>query len=560
MKTKNLIIIMLVLVVALSTISAVVAEDVSTYPVTTYPTISTYPVTMYTTLDTPTVSNPIGGQEGYYAISSSPSGAMASVDATNVGLTPTTATVYVTGTPGHTITVTMDGYQTWSKYYSGNPPAGGTVSVNAQLIPIPVTLPATPPPGGEKGYYSIQSSPSGSTVTFDNKYVGTTPVTVDVSTTGTPGHTIVVSATGYQSWTQQVSGNPAAGETVQIFASLTPVQQFGNIYVSSSPSGATAILDNGQDSLVTSGTFYNVAPGWHNVQVSTPGYQVYSNSNVQVTSGGTTNVYASLVPVTQSGSLSISSTPKGAGLYIDNIYKGETNQIVGGLYAGPHTVVLKMAGYQTFTNTYSVNAGQTTYASVTMVPLQNPSTGDLLVTSSPSGAAVYLNGNYQGVTTSSGGPLDITDLTAATYTVLLKKSGYQDYTTTVKIVAGQTAQVAATLQTSGTQPAGTASAEILSTPEGADVYINNVYKGVTPLELQNVPIGSTQTYTVMIKLDGYSPYTTSGKIAPGQSVQINAALSPVATPAPTQPLSPVSVLTALGMCCVAVFLFGRKRG
>ena len=136
-----------------------------------------------------------------------------------------------------------------------------------------------------------------------------------------------------------------------------------------------------------------------------PGYQVYSNNNVQVTSGGTTNVYASLVPVVQSGSLSISSIPKGAGLYIDNIYKGETNQIVGGLYAGPHTVVLKLAGYQTFTNTYSVNAGQTTYASVTMVPLQNPSTGDLLVTSSPSGAAVYLNGNYQGVTSQPGARL-----------------------------------------------------------------------------------------------------------------------------------------------------------
>ena len=59
------------------------------------------------------VNQPIGGdQEGYYAISSTPSGAMASVDGTNVGLTPTTATVYVTGTPGHTIMVTMDGYQT----------------------------------------------------------------------------------------------------------------------------------------------------------------------------------------------------------------------------------------------------------------------------------------------------------------------------------------------------------------------------------------------------------------------------------------------------------------
>jgi len=533
MKTKNLIMIMLVFLVALATLTFVGAES---------------------------VMNPIGGEEGYYDISSSPSGAMASVDGTNVGSTPTTATVYVTGTPGHTITVSKEGYQPWAKYYSTNPPAGGHVSVYAQLVAIPVTLPVTPPPGGEKGYYSIQSTPTGS-ITFDNKYVGTTPVTVDVSTSGTPGHTIVITATGYQSWTQSVTGNPAAGQTVNIYAQLTPVQpQGGNIYVGSSPQGATAILDNGQDSLITPGTFYNVAPGWHNVRVTMPGYQTYSDSNIQVTNGGTTNVFANLVRTVQSGSLSISSIPKGAGLYVDNIYQGETNQIVGGLAVGSHTVTLKLAGYQTFTNTYGVNSGQTTYASVTLVPVQNPSTGDLLVTSSPSGAAVYLNGNYQGVTTSSGGPLDITDLTAATYTVVLKKSGYNDYTTTVKIVGGQTAQVAATLQSSGTPPSGTVSAEIFSTPEGADVYVNNVYKGVTPLNFQNVPLDTTQTYTVTIKMDGYTPYTTSGKVTPGQSVQINAALSPVATPVPTQPLGTMSVLSALGICSVAVFLFRRKTG
>jgi hypothetical protein len=533
MKNQNLIMIMLVFAVALATVSSVGAES---------------------------VSNPIGGDQGYYYIASIPSGATASVDGTDVGTTPTTATVYVTGSPGHTIVVTMDGYQTWTQYYQTNPPAGGTVTVTAQLKPIPVTLPTTSGPGGQKGYYSIQSTPSGSSVTFDGKYVGITPVTVDVSTTGTPGHTIVVTATGYQTWTQSVTGNPAAGQTINIYASLTPVPpQGGNIYVASSPSGATAVLDDGQDSLVTPGTFYNVAPGWHNVQVSMPGYQVYSNNNVQVTSGGTTNVYASLVPVVKSGSLSISSTPKGAGLYVDGIYQGETNQIVGGLAVGSHTVNLKLAGYQSFTNTYSVNSGQTTYVSVTLVPVQNPSTGDLLVTSSPSGAAVYLNGNYQGVTTSVGSPLDITGLTPATYTAVLKKSGYKDYTTTVGIVAGQTAQVAATLQASGTQPSGTVNAEILSTPEGADVYINNAYKGVTPLEFQNVQIDPTQTYTVTIKLDGYTPYTTSGKLTPGQSIQINAALTPVVTQTPTKsPISPLSVLSALGICCVAVFLFMRK--
>lgn len=420
--------------------------------------------------------------------------------------------------------------------------------------------PVMPEPGEQKGYYNIQSSPTGS-VTFDGRYVGTTPVTVDVSTTGTPGHTVVITATGYQSWSQSMPGNPTAGETVNIYASLTPVTpQGGNIYVDSSPQGATAVLDNGQDSLVTPGTFYNVAPGWHNVRVTMPGYQPYSNSNVQVTNGVTSKIYASLNANVQTGSLSISSTPSGAGLYVDGIYQGETNQIVGGLATGSHTVNLRLAGYQTFTNTYGINPQQTTYASVTLVPVQNPGTGDLLVTSSPSGAAVYLNGNYQGVTTQSGNPLDITDLTAATYTVILKKSGYQDYTTTVRIVGGQTAQVAAALQSTGTPPAGTVSAEIQSTPEGADVYINNIYKGMTPVNFQNVPVDTTQSYTVTIKLDGYTPYITTGKVSPGQSVQINAALSPVSTPTPTKksPLSPLSVISALAISGVALFLFIRK--
>lgn len=546
MKPRYLVTLLFIFAVTVLTVSPVVAETITTFPITTYPT----------TIG-PIVTNPIGGDEGYYDISSSPSGASASVDGTNVGLTPTTASVYVTGTPGHTITVSKEGYQVWSKYYSGNPPAGGHVSVFAQLVPVPVT----PAPGGEKGYYSIDSAPVTGSVTFDGKYVGMTPVTVDVSTTGTPGHTIVITASGYQTWTQSVSGNPTAGQTVNIYAVLTPVPpQTGNIYVSSSPQGATAVLDYGQDSIVTPGTFYNVAPGYHNVQVSLPGYQVYSNNNVQVTSGGTTNVYASLVQNVQTGSLSVSSTPAGAGLYIDGMYRGETNQIVGGLVAGSHTVNLKLAGYQSYTNTYTVNPGQTSYASITLVPIQNPTTGDLIVTSSPSGAAVYLNGNYQGVTTSSGSPLDITVLAPATYTVVLKKSGYQDYTTSAKIVAGQTSQVAATLQPSGTPPSGTVSAEILSTPEGADVYINNIYKGVTPMSIQNVPIDTTQTYTLTLKMEGYVPYTTSGKVTPGQSIQINAALTPAGTPVPTQPLSPVCLVSALVLCCIGAFLVMRRSG
>ncbi len=505
-----------------------------------------------TAADNVSISQPIGGDVGYYDISSNPSGATASVDATSVGLTPTTATIYVTGSPGHTVTVSKQGYQTWSMYYPGNPVAGQHISVNAVLNPNPTTAPTTSSPGSQQGYYSINADVAGAAVSFDGKSYGAVPVTVTVSTTGTPGHTIDIAKQGYQTWSQYYPGNPAAGQTINVFATLTPNVQTGTIYVSSSPSGASAVLDNGYDQVITPGTFYTVSTGTHTVQVTMPGYQPYSTS-IPVSSGATSNVYATLTPNQQVGSISVSSVPKSASVYIDGIFEGMTNVVVGNLAVGSHTVMLKLTGYQTWTNTVAVNNQQTTYISATLTPVSSPSTGDLQVSSSPSGAAIYLNGNYQGTTLSTG-PFSITGLNPGTYTTVLKKTGYTDYTTSTKIVAGSTAQVSAVLQPAGT-PASTASAEITSDPSGADVYINNAYKGITPIAFQNVPIDTTQAYTVTIKLTGYEPYSASGKISPGQNVQINAALTPSAQPAPAESSRTIwYIIGGIGIIAVIVVI------
>ena len=141
-----------------------------------------------------------------------------------------------------------------------------------------------------------------------------------------------------------------------------------------------------------------------------------------------------------------------------------------------------------------MNNAQTTYLSITLSPLASPTTGNLDVSSTPYGASVYLNGAYQGETRASS-PLDITGLSPGAYSTVLKKSGYNDYSTTANIVAGTTAQIAAVLQPASAKPT-TASAEINSQPSGADVYINNAYKGVTPLSFENVPIDTTKTYSI----------------------------------------------------------------
>ena len=491
------------------------------------------------------VSTLPAGETGFYDITSSPSGAAVSVDGTSSGTTPTTATVIV-GASGHTIAVNKAGFEPWSKYYNA-PAAGQHVAVNAVLVPIPTTSP-TPLPGSQKGYYKVSSDPTGGSVLFDGTNYGLTPVTITVSTTGTPDHTITVSKSGYQTWTQFYSGNPAADQTINVFATLNPVVQTGSIYVNSNPAGASAILDNGYDQLTTPGTFNAVATGWHNVEVSKSGYKLYS-TDIEVKAGGTSNVMATLVPNQQVGSLSITSYPVGASLYVDTIYQGLTNQIVGNLAVGSHTVSLKKSGYKDYSQSATVNNGQTTSVSITLSPLVNPTTGDLDVSSTPYGASVYLNGAYKGETRSSG-PLYITGLLPGAYSTVLKKSGYQDYSTTATIVAGTTAQVAAVLQPSSA-PSTTASAEIYSQPSGADVYINNAYKGVTPLSFENVPIDATKTYSIELRLEGYKPYTDSGSISPGQNIVINAALTPLP---PTTTKSPLSLLPLAAALSIMGFL------
>ena len=141
------------------------------------------------------ISQPIGGGEGYYDITSSPSGADVVVDGTSIGKTPTTAIIMVTGTPGHTINVNKAGYEPWSQDHSGNPVEGQHISVHAELVPIPTPVP-TVAPGSGKGYYQVSSNPTGGSVTFDGTNYGLTTVTITVSTTGTPGHTITVSKSG----------------------------------------------------------------------------------------------------------------------------------------------------------------------------------------------------------------------------------------------------------------------------------------------------------------------------------------------------------------------------
>jgi hypothetical protein len=374
----------------------------------------------------------IGGDVGYYYITSTPSGASAYFDGNYLGTTPTTVQVYTSGTPSHTLTLYLSGYQDYTRTISGNPGAGETITLYNTL---------TPQPGSQQGYYYISSSPSGASVYFDGAYQGTSPVTVTVSTTGTPGHTLSISLSGYQTYTQSISGNPSAGQTVNIYATLNPISSnYGNVYVASSPSGATATLDNSQTG-TTPTTFYSVSTGSHTIQISRSGYQTYYGT-VQVSSGSTTTVSVTLPPISSSvGSLYMTSNPSGAQVYVDSSYRGTTPTTVGNLAPGTHAVLLRLSGYQDFSGTATIYASQTTTMSANLVQVTpTTSLGTLAISSSPSAAEVYVDNVFRGYT-----PLTLTDISPGSHAITLSLAGYQNWLGTVQVSAGQTTTVQGTL-------------------------------------------------------------------------------------------------------------------
>ena len=82
-----------------------------------------------------------------------------------------------------------------------------------------------------------------------------------------------------------------------------------------------------------------------------------------------------------------------------------------------------------------------TEATTAPVPIQaQQSTGSLSVATSPAGATIVIDGVQRGVS-----PATIPGLSAGSHTLLVKMTGYADFTAPVTITAGQTQTSTATL-------------------------------------------------------------------------------------------------------------------
>ena len=368
--------------------------------------------------DSSSCSVTVAPTTGSISFASSPSGATIYIDGTLQ--TPKTPSTISNITPGsHTYTLSLSGYNN----------ATGSVTVTAgQTATVSVTL----TPTVTTGSIAFSSSPSGANIYLDGTLVGMTAATITNVSPGSHSYTLTLS--GYNDYTGTVT--VTAGQTSTVSATLTALPTTGSIAFSSTPSAANIYIDNILQSIKTPATITNVSAGSHTYIIRLSGYND-STGNVTVTAGQTSNVSVTLTPNT--GSISFTSSPSGADIYLDGTVVGMTPATITSVTPGTHSYTISLSGYNSATGTTTVTAGQTATVSVTLTPIVT--TGSISFTTSPSGASIYVDGTLQTLTT----PATITNVSAGSHSYRLSLSGYNDATGTVTVTAGQTSTVSVTL-------------------------------------------------------------------------------------------------------------------
>jgi sugar lactone lactonase YvrE len=238
--------------------------------------------------------------------------------------------------------------------------------------------------------------------------------------------------------------------------------------------------------------------------------------------------------VSPSGTIIVTSNPAGADVFIDAVLRGTTPATFTDLTPGTHSVTVSKIGYLGSYSTITVSPQQPSTVEVTLQPLPS-GTGIISVRSTPPGASIVLDGQYTMKTT----PYDFYEVTPGVHTLEVSMLEYGTYTKTITVDPGTTVVV--------TTPWSYTEKDTVvffsSDPDGANVYIDDSMKGVTPLSLHL----KKGTYIVKMTKKDYLDDESALYVSSADPIQVTKTLE---TPGFESILALVSL--------VAVVLFAKK--
>jgi hypothetical protein len=231
--------------------------------------------------------------------------------------------------------------------------------------------------------------------------------------------------------------------------------------------------------------------------------------------------------------LTVSSNPAGVQIAFDGSPLCVTPCTLTGIAPGQHTVLASKSGYSSENRNIVLSSGANSTISMDLSPVA----AKLSVASTPAGAVILVDGQDTGKLT----PQQFLLNKPGAHTVVLRRYGYLEETSTVNAEAGQTATVNLVLQQlgstdeiraagghfkkvfGGSDAASMGIVSVKTTPKGAQIMINNrVLDKTSPFDFYLNP----GTYVIDITMSGYHSLHRVIVVEEREKVAIEEALTP----------------------------------
>ena len=202
--------------------------------------------------------------------------------------------------------------------------------------------------------------------------------------------------------------------------------------------------------------------------------------------------------------VSLKTSPAGADVMVDGELIGIT-PMNAEIIQGQRDLTLKLLGHKVWQEDFDIFAGEDFV--IPDIELE-PADGLVFIQSLPSSASVTIGGEFKGLT-----PLEVSLAPDIDHEITFFKNGYNSSKRHIRTQANQESGVSVSLD-----PV-LANVQVISQPEGAELYVNGELRGLANQTLELM----AASQQIEVRKAGYVPFTTEFTSRPGldQVIRVN---------------------------------------
>ena len=316
--------------------------------------------------------------------------------------------------PGdYTLAVSAEGYHPYEQVVTVGD--ADTQQLDIRLAPLPGTV-------------TITTQPAGGEIIMDDLSLGSAPLT-DLSLEAGI-YRLEAALDRFQPWRGQID---VVGRNQSQTVDIVLLPDWANVRFSATPTSVTASIDG--QSAETTATGVEVLSGEHELTLSAPGF-IPLSLPLRIVAG----VDQDLGPVTLTpadATLTLESTPPGAGVTVDGAFAGLTPLVLPLSPGDRHAINLTKAGYRGASLSLTLTRGEAVSRALTL----QPELGEVRFAIEPAAAEVLVNGQRVG-----SGSQNLS-LPAVQQRIAVQLKGYAPFETEVLPKPGLPQQISVTLLT-----------------------------------------------------------------------------------------------------------------